>query len=149
MALTQAGSSPVSSTPQISGMVTYSGWPAIAIAISSPPTPIASIPSAPAAQVCESEPIRTAPGRPKCAWCTGWETPLPAFENHSPNRRAADSRKRWSSGFFQSVCSRLWSTYCTDSSVRIRSRPIASSSSITMVPVASWVRVWSTRSPIS
>jgi hypothetical protein len=30
-----------------------------------------------------------------------------------------------------------------------RSRPIASSSSITRVPVASWVRVWSMRRPIS
>src|SRR5699024_7492125 len=43
LAETQAGSLPVSSTPQISGIVTYSGCPAIAIAISRPPTPIASM----------------------------------------------------------------------------------------------------------
>src|SRR5699024_1338437 len=40
-------------------------------------------------------------------WWTGWETPLPAAENHSPNRWAADWRNSWSSGFFSSVCRRL------------------------------------------
>ena len=54
------------------------------MAISRPPTPIASMPSAPAAHVWESEPIIVAPGRPKRAWWTGWDTPLPARENHSP-----------------------------------------------------------------
>jgi len=37
----------------------------------------------------------------------------------------------------------------TETSVRTRSRPMASSSSITVVPVASWVSVCSTDKPIS
>ena len=71
---------PVSRTPQISGIVTYSGSPAIAIATSRPPAPIASMPSDPAAQVCESEPASDAPGRPNRCMCTGCETPLPGRE---------------------------------------------------------------------
>ena len=51
--------------------------------------------------------------------------------------------------FRSSACSRLWSTYWTEAWVRTRSRPSASSSSITIVPVASWVSVWSIRRPIS
>ena len=149
MALTHGGSSPVSLTPRISGIVRYSGSPAIAIATSRPPTPMASMPSDPAAQVCESEPASEAPGRPNRCMCTGCETPLPGRENHSPNRWQAERRNRWSAMFRSSDWSRLWSTYCTDTSVRTRSRARASSSSITMVPVASWVSVWSIRSPIS
>ncbi len=86
MALTHGGSAPVSRTPQISGIVTYSGSPAIAIATSRPPTPMASMPSEPAAQVCESDPASDAPGRPNLCMCTGWETPLPGREYQSPNR---------------------------------------------------------------
>ena len=110
---------------------------------------MASMPSDPAAQVCESDPTSVAPGTPKRCMCVGCETPLPGLENHSPNRRAAERRNAWSSALRSSACSRLWSTYCTLTSVRARSRPIASSSSMTSVPVASWVRVWSMRSAIS
>ena len=121
----------------------------MAVATSMPPSPIASMPSDPAAGVWLSEPTIVLPGIPnRCMW-VGWETPLPALEYHSPNRWQADRRKAWSSAFLLSVCSRLWSTYCTDTSVRARSSPRASSSSITMVPVASWVRVWSIRIAIS
>ena len=110
-ALTHAGSSPVSSTPQTCGMVMCSGSPAIAIATSSPPTPIASIPSDPAAGVCESDPTIVLPGTPRRCMCTAWLTPLPGWEYQTPNRRQALRRNRWSSGLRSSVCSRLWSTY--------------------------------------
>src|SRR5579875_3387158 len=119
------------------------------MAASIPPTPIASMPSEPAAHVCESDPAIVAPGLPNRCMCTGCETPLPALENHSPNRWQADRRNRWSAMLSSSVCSRLWSTYWAETSVRTLSRPSASSSSMTMVPVASWVSVWSIRSPIS
>ena len=53
---------------------------------------MASMPSEPAAQVCESEPASDAPGRPKhCMW-TGCETPLPGLEYQTPNRWHADRR---------------------------------------------------------
>lgn len=121
----------------------------MASATSRPPTPIASMPRLPAAQVCESEPARVEPGLPKCSMWVGCETPLPGPEYQSPNRRAAERRNRWSAMLRSSACSRLWSTYCTDTSVATRSRPMPSSSSITIVPVASCVSVWSIRSPIS
>ena len=44
LAETQSGSSPVSLTPQISGILVYSGSPAMAMATSRPPAPIASMP---------------------------------------------------------------------------------------------------------
>ena len=125
-----------------------SGSPAMAMATSRPPDPIASIPMAPAAGVWESEPAMVAPGRPKRCWWTGWDTPLPGRENHRPKRSQADLRNRWSSGFLLSSWMRLWSTYWVDTSVLTRSRPMASSSSITRVPVASWVSVWSIFSAI-
>ncbi len=81
--------------------------------------------------------------------CTGWLTPLPGRLNHTPKRRQAERRKRWSSAFLKSVCSRLWSTYWAETSVRTRGMPMASKASITRVPVASWVRVWSMRRAIS
>src|ERR1700761_1827052 len=137
------GSSPSSLTPQIWGMRMCSGRPVIASATSNPPTPIASMPSDPAAGVCESEPTMVLPGIPNRCMCVGCDTPLPGLENHSPNLCAAVRRYSWSSAFFSSVCSRLWSTYCTLTSVRARSSPRASSSCITSVPVASCVRVWS------
>ena len=62
LALTQSGSSPARRTPQISGIVRCSGSPAIAMATSSPPAPIASMPSDPAAQVWLSEPSSVLPG---------------------------------------------------------------------------------------
>ena len=111
LADTQAGSWPRSSTPQISGIRTYSGSPAMAMATSRPPVPMASMPSDPAAQVWLSAPIRTWPGTPNRCMCTGCETPFPGLENHRPNRRQAERRNRWSSAFLLSACSRLWSTY--------------------------------------
>jgi hypothetical protein len=93
-ALTHGGSAPVSRTPQICGIVTYSGSPAIAIATSRPPTPMASMPSEPAAHVCESDPASDAPGRPNRSMCTGCETPLPGREYQTPNRWQADLRNR-------------------------------------------------------
>jgi hypothetical protein len=71
LALTQSGSRPSSLTPQISGIVMYSGWPAIAMATSRPPTPMASMPSEPAAGVWLSEPASVLPGTPKRCMCTG------------------------------------------------------------------------------
>src|SRR5579875_2657343 len=121
----------------------------MAMATSSPPAPMASMPMEPAAQVWLSEPRRDLPGFPKRCMCTGWLTPLPGLENQTPNRSQALRRKRWSSALRKSTCRRLWSTYWAESSVLTRSRSMASSSSMTMVPVASWVRVWSMRSPIS
>ena len=146
---THGRSSLVSRTPQTSGIRRWTGSPAIARATSMPPTPIASIPSDPAAGVWLSLPTMVAPGIPNRSMWTGWETPLPGLEYQMPNRRHAERRNAWSSALLLPDCSRLWSTYCTDTSVRARSRPIASSSSMTMVPVASWVSVWSIRSPIS
>src|SRR3990172_6384825 len=58
-------------------------------------------------------------------------------------------RNRWSSAFSKPVWSMLWSTYETDSSVWTRSRPMASNCRNAIVPVASWVRVWSIRSGTS
>jgi hypothetical protein len=84
------GRSPVSRTPQICGIRMYSGWPAMASATSRPPTPMASMPSEPAAQVCESDPTMLLPGLPKRCMCVGWDTPLPGLENHRPKRPAAD-----------------------------------------------------------
>ena len=69
-----------------------SGRPEIANATSSPPTPIASMPSEPAAGVCESDPTIVLPGIPKRCMCVGCDTPLPGLENHSPNRWAAVRR---------------------------------------------------------
>lgn len=56
--------------------------------------PIVSIPSEPAAHVCESEPSSVLPGAPKRCMCTGCETPLPGLENHSPHLRAAERRNK-------------------------------------------------------
>ncbi len=110
---------------------------------------MASMPSEPAAGVWLSLPTIVAPGTPKRCMCVGCETPLPGLENHIPNRRAAERRNSWSSAFRLFACRMLWSTYCTETSAWVRSSPIASSSSITIVPVASWLRVWSIRSPTS
>jgi len=121
----------------------------MAMATSMPPEPMASIPMAPAAGVWLSDPTIVLPGTPKRSWWTGWLTPLPGRLNQIPNFRQALRRKRWSSGFLLSSWMRLWSTYWAESSVRARSSPMASSSSMTSVPVASWVRVWSIRRPIS
>ena len=44
-------------------------------------------------------------------------------------------------GFLKSFCTMLWSTYWHETSVLARVSPIASSSNITMVPVASCDRV--------
>ena len=57
----------------------------IASATSSPPTPIASMPSEPPAGVCESEPIMVLPGIPNRCMCVGCETPLPGLEYQRPN----------------------------------------------------------------
>jgi hypothetical protein len=62
-ACTQSGSDPTSSTPWISGAAVANVYPAIATATSRPPAPIARLPTAPAAEVCESAPTSTAPGR--------------------------------------------------------------------------------------
>ena len=62
---------PVSRTPQMRGIVRYSGWPAMDMATSSPPTPTASIPSEPAAQVWDSDPASDAPRTPNRCTCTG------------------------------------------------------------------------------
>ena len=149
LAETQSGSLPVSLTPQISGILVKNGSPAMAMATSRPPAPIASMPIEPAAGVWLSEPTMVLPGLPKCCMCTACEMPLPGREKCTPKRWQALCRNRWSSGFLKSSWIRLWSTYCADSSVFTRSRFIASSSSITRVPVASWVRVWSIFSAIS
>ena len=69
-----------------------SGLPVMASATSRPPTPMASIPSAPPAGVCESDPIMVFPGLPnRCMW-VGCETPLPGLEYQSPNLRQAECR---------------------------------------------------------
>ena len=73
--------------------------------------------------MCESEPDIVLPGTPKRCMCVGCETPLPGLEYHSPKRAHADRRKAWSSAFFSSACSRLWSTYCTETSVCARVEP--------------------------
>ena len=92
MAEHHGGSSPVSSTPQISGMRMLRGLPVMASATSRPPTPIASMPSEPHAGVCESDPIIVLPGLPNRCMCVGCETPLPALEYQSPKRRHAERR---------------------------------------------------------
>ena len=61
-ALTQGLNCPVKRTFTTSGIVMRYGSPAIALATSKPPAPIASIPQAPAWGVCESQPIMVSPG---------------------------------------------------------------------------------------
>jgi hypothetical protein len=70
----------------------FSGCLAIASATSMPPDPIPSMPSAPAAHVCESEPASVLPDTPNRCMCTGCDTPLPGLEYQSPYRRQADRR---------------------------------------------------------
>ncbi len=77
LALTQSDSEWVNFTPQTFGIVTWKGYPAMAIATSNPPAPIANMPNDPAAQVWLSEPNKVFPGFPKRSICTGWLTPLP------------------------------------------------------------------------
>ena len=82
-----------------------------------------------------------------CGWgatrrCRAWST-------RGRSGGGASAGRRGPRRCVSSACSRLWSTYWTLTSVRARSRPSASSSCITSVPVASWVRVWSIRSAIS
>jgi hypothetical protein len=64
----------------------------MARATSIPPTPIAGMPSEPAAGMCESEPTMVFPGTPNRFMWVGCETPLPGLQNHSPNRCAAVRR---------------------------------------------------------
>jgi hypothetical protein len=63
LASTQSGNRPDSSTPMIRGQTRSKPWPAIATATSSPPAPVANIPTAPAIVVCESAPSSRSPGR--------------------------------------------------------------------------------------
>ena len=91
------GQLPDEPTPQICGIARWNGSPAIAIATSSPPAPIASMPSDPAAHVWLSEPSSVLPGMPKRCMCTGWLTPLPGLLYQSPKRWHALCRNRWSS----------------------------------------------------
>ncbi len=69
-ASTQSESAPSRRTPTISGAAVTNGCPAIATATSSPPAPIASEPTAPAAVVWESAPRSSAPGRENRSRCT-------------------------------------------------------------------------------
>ena len=68
LAETQSGSSPVSRTPQMRGILRWKGSPAMAMATSRPPAPIASMPIEPAAGVWESAPSSVLPGMPKRCW---------------------------------------------------------------------------------
>ena len=113
MALTQSGSSPVSRTPQICGIVR---WQRLAghreRHLEAAGADGQHAQRARRRQVWLSEPTSVLPGVPKrCMW-TGWLTPLPGWLYHRPKRRQALRRNRWSSAFRWSAWSRLWSTYC-------------------------------------
>ncbi|MEU4704673.1 hypothetical protein [Nonomuraea dietziae] len=99
--------------PPMSGMRRDTGSPAIAIATSMSPRPIAGIPSEPAAACVAAGADQRLAGNAE-ALHVGRVGP--GFEYHSPNRWQAERRKVWSSAFLLSVCSGLWSTYCTDTS---------------------------------
>ena len=64
-ALTQGLNFPVSLISTTSGIVSRYGSPAIALATSKPPAPIASMPQAPACGVWESQPSIVSPGMSK------------------------------------------------------------------------------------
>ena len=64
----------------------------MAVATSRPPQPIASDPMAPQVGVCESVPIRLAPGAAKRSRWTWWQMPLPGREKWMPNRAATSWR---------------------------------------------------------
>ena len=103
----QGGSDPVSSTRTIRGIRTTNGCPPMAIATSSPPAPIASIPSPPHVGVWLSEPRSVFPGIAKRSRCTKWQMPFPARERYAPNFAAVVARKAWSSAFSYPVWSVL------------------------------------------
>ena len=131
-----------------------SGWsaasPVIASATSRPPTPIASMPERAAgrgvrvgadhrlARACRSAACASGARRR----CRAWSTRARSAGRPSAGRRGPRrSSRRPAAG-----CGRR--TGPTPRCVT-RSRPSASSSCITSVPVASWVRVWSIRRAIS
>ena len=62
---------------------------------------------------------------------------------------ATDWRKSWSSAFSKPICTVLWSTYETDTSVFTLATPMDSNCKYAIVPVASCVSVWSILMPIS
>ena len=58
------------------------------------------------------------PARRSAACASGARRRCRAWSTTARSAGTAERRKTWSSAFFSSVCSRLWSTYCTDTSVR-------------------------------
>jgi hypothetical protein len=110
LAETQGASRPFSRIRTTRGQVRWKAPPAIATATSSPPAPMASIPSPPPVGVCESDPSRVLPGAPKRSRCTWWQMPLPGREKCMPKRAAHDCRKRWSTAFSKAIWIVLWST---------------------------------------
>ncbi len=102
-------SAPCSRTATTVGISRMNGSPAMAIAMSRPPAPIASMPIPPAVGVCESLPSSVLPGAAKRSRCTWWQIPLPGREKCAPNLAAVLCRNRWSSAFSKPVCSMLWS----------------------------------------
>ena len=81
---TPGRSFPLSSTRTTAGIFIYIGSPAIAMATSRPPAPIASIPIAPPVGVWLSEPSSVFPGTPNLSKWTVWQMPFPAFERKMP-----------------------------------------------------------------
>ena len=56
----------------------------MATATSSPPAPIASMPTPPAVGVWLSLPRSVRPGASNRSRCTWWQMPLPGFEKRTP-----------------------------------------------------------------
>ena len=89
---------PIRLTRTILGILRRMGRPAIAVAPSIPPPPMASIPIAPPVVVWLSVPRLVLPGIPKRAYCTLCMMPLPGRDSQMPYFRAMEVRKMWSSG---------------------------------------------------
>ena len=84
LAVTQGRSRPCRFTRTTCGQAKKKGPPAMATATSSPPAPIASMPTAPAVGVWLSLPRSVHPGRVRRSRCTWWQMPLPGFEKRTP-----------------------------------------------------------------
>ena len=93
-ALTHGLNFPASRTFTTAGIVRRYGSPAIALATSKPPAPIASIPHAPAWGVWESHPSIVSPGMSNRSMWAQWLIPFPGPENRAPYRWQTLRRKR-------------------------------------------------------